>query len=278
MARQRPFQIQTEIPSEALLFDADAFDTQIRSQGVKLDHFIAMRCPVGMTDLDDDRRPHHDHVSCSNGYLYKNVGTITCLLTSNQKTSQQDEVGIMDHATFNMTAPRTYDDQENKLVNIAPFDRFFIHEDNVVVIYWQLFLAHQSGQERLNFPVVEVIRLVDAKGREYLSGCDFDIIQGQVVWKSQNRPGVDPETGRGLVCSIRYTYRPFFYVGPILHDVRVAMNIDQQTGESKIIRMPQSALVHREFVFLNEQHDHEAKDSTSARQMYGPAQGGFGPK
>jgi len=286
VARQRPPLIGTEIPSEAIIFDPLAFDTMLRSQGVQMDHYIAIRCPIGMTDLDDNRRPHGDHSNCSNGFLYKRAGTVTAILTSNSKQSNFQDVGIMDQSTFQMSVPRDYDDPEDKLITIAPFDRFFLREENVVVVYWQLFLPHQSGQDRLNFPVVEVIRLVDSLGREYVPCDDFDIVGGQLQWKGTNRPGIDPETGRGRIYSIRYTYRPYVYVGPMLHDLRVTSAVDQQTGEQKIIRMPQSATVHREYVFLNARHDPEALDSgecrrdpqDKARQAYGPADGSFGPR
>jgi len=287
VARQRPHSITTDLPSEAVVFDADAFDDRIRSQGVRLEHFIATRCPIGMTDLDDNRRPHSDHANCSNGFLYKRAGVVLGLLTGNQKDTRFDDVGLMDHAQFQLTVPRSYEDPEDKLITIAPFDRFYLNDPNVVVIYWQLFLAHQSGRDRLNFPVVEVIRLVDNLGREYSCGTDFSITAGQIQWLGVNRPGLDSDTNRGRVCSVRYTYRPYVYVGPVLHDLRVSAAINPLTGEQAMIRMPQAATVHREYVFLNEKHDPDAIDSSacrqdqrlpSKRQEYGPQDGSFGPK
>ena len=44
----RPTDLITEIDPHQISFDVEAFDLAIRSQGVRLQHFQATRCPVGM--------------------------------------------------------------------------------------------------------------------------------------------------------------------------------------------------------------------------------------
>lgn len=276
----KPFdqRIITDMPSSAISFDNDATDGFIRSQGVQLVHYRAIRCPVGMTDLDDNRRPHEDHAGCSNGFIYKKVGTVTTVLQGNSNPNKTTDVGFVDGASFYATFARCYDDLEEK-VRVAPYDRFYLVEENVLVPNWQLFLAHQTGEDRLNFPAVKIEHLIDARGIEYTQNEHFIVNgRGQIEWLTENRPGIDLETGRGTVCSVRYHYKPFLYVGRILHEIRLSQADNPITGERGVEIMPQQAVVHREFMFLNEQKDEFAKDSDSLRQQSSPIDGGFGPR
>ena len=71
---------ETTFPAqEAVNLDPDAFDDAIRSQGLTFVHYRAMKCPIGVVDADDERHPHGDHGGCSNGFLYKVVGPLTCV-------------------------------------------------------------------------------------------------------------------------------------------------------------------------------------------------------
>lgn len=266
-------------------FDADAFDAAIRSHGVQLVHYTALRCPVGMTDLDDNRRPHDDHAGCSNGYLYSKAGCIQSLLVGNQNKQDLRDIGFVDGASFTASFPRTYEDGCE--FYLAPFDRFYLNEEAITVPTWQLSRCNESGTERLAFPAVSVEHLVDARGDSYKQGQDFQLVNGQVNWlPAGKRPINDLETGRGAVISIRYRYRPFWYCARLLHEIRVAQVESPINDDRKLIRMPQQALLNREFLFLNESHDDQArrdpknKDSgpESPRQTPEPEDGGFGPR
>jgi hypothetical protein len=148
-------------PGLAVSFDPSAFDDAIRSQGVQLVHFRAMRCPVGLTDRYDQRRPHDDHSGCSNGFIYTEAGTITCLFTGVTEDQKQNDVGLLDGSTVQVTAPRFYDETTDE-VQITPFDRLYLLEDAVSVPHWQLVEAHATGRDKLSFPVVNVIDVMDA--------------------------------------------------------------------------------------------------------------------
>jgi hypothetical protein len=266
-------------------FDAEAFDAAVRSHGVQLVHYIALRCPVGMTDLDDNRRPHDDHAGCSNGFLYTKAGCIKSLLIGNQNKQDLRDIGFVDGASFQATFPRTYEDGCD--FYLAPFDRFYLNEESITVPTWQLIRCNESGTERLAFPAVKVESFVDNRGDSYKEGEDFSLSNGQLSWlPNGRRPISDLETGRGAICSIRYRYRPFWYCARLLHEIRVAQVESPINDDRKLVRMPQQALLNREFLFLNESHDDEARRNPklpgsgpdSPRQTPEPEDGGFGPR
>jgi len=266
-------------------FDAEAFDQAVRSHGVRLVHYTALRSPVGMTDLDDNRRPLPDHSGSSNGFLYTKAGVIRALFLGNSNRPDLRDIGFVDGASSTVTFPRSYEDGTE--FYLAPFDRFYLEEESIVVPTWQLTRANASGIERLSFPAVSVEQLVDSRGDFYRQEQDFCVKNGQVVWlDGGRRPMPDLETGRDAVIGIRYRYRPFWYCARMLHEIRVAQVESLVNDDRRLIRMPQQALLNREFLFLNENQDDQAirnpklPDSgpTSPRQAVEPEDGGFGPR
>lgn len=278
-AKDRPQNLHpTQFPrDEAVSFDVDAFDEAIRSQGVTFIHYKAMRCPVGMTNQYDTERAHDDHAGCSNGFIYMPAGKVTCLFTGNSASTQPMEMGYANGATVQVTLPRFYDGTQEPIY-IAKFDRLYLDEESIAVVNWHLFTAHMSGRDKLQFPAIKVTDLIDADNEKYTQGVDFDLVQGQVVWTGQHRPGLDLETGRGKVCAIRYLYRPYWYVKQLIHEVRVTQAENPVTGERLVQRMPQAIVIEREYVFEKEDKDEQAPDPESPRQVKGPADGIWGPR
>jgi hypothetical protein len=198
-----------DLPDDAVSFDVEQFDNSIRNHGVTFVHWRAMRCPVGMIDEHDSRRPHEDHSGCSNGFLYTEAGELTALFTGNGTSSSFSEVGILDGSSVSVTIPRFYDGT-SRPVYIAPFDRLYLKVEEIVVPDWQIFRTN-GNRDKLRFPAVTVQDLVDANNERY-GGSDFSIDSGQIAWTGTHRPGMRPESGKGLICSIRFTYRPYWYV------------------------------------------------------------------
>ena len=261
---------QAEIPAISIGFDTDAFNAAIRSHGCRLIHQEALRCPVGMISLDDSRRDHPHHENCSNGFLFEDKGYITALMTSNSSRQDSKDVGFVDSATMAATFPQTYDCSESQF-SPAVFDRFYLAEEAITVVTWELQQVNGSGMERLNFPIVCVDRLVDFRGQVYKQGDDFTIIKGQVSWvEGAHHPEV------GAVFSIRYRYRPYWYLSSFGHEIRTANVDNPMTTERTVVRMPIQASLKREWLFKNEEQDSESKNPNSPRQESSPDDGGFG--
>lgn len=269
-------QYPIEQNSVAVSFDADAFNEFLNVQGIRLIHCKALRCPVGMTDIDDNRKPHEDHEGCSNGFLYYKAGIVTVGMQGNGNSTSSHDMGLMEHSHITATFPQFYD-QTDTPVSIAMFDRFFLDEQEldakILVPTWHLQVAHQSGLDKLMYPAVWVEKLVDMNGVEYKQDEDFCVHNGLIKWTGK-RPGYQIDVKRGAIYSIRYHYRPYWYCSQLLHEIRVAQ-IDTFDGRA-LKRMPQQILLSREHTFTNENVDRDAKDSTSARQTQVPNDGGWG--
>lgn len=257
-----------------VFFDPEAFLDAIIDHGVELVHWRAMRCPGGMVSIDDMRHPNICHLGCSNGFIFSRAGSLKCLFSSNSDSPQVQETGVLDSSGVQVTLPTCYDD--GKPVFVACFDRLYLAEERLVVPEWELVEYHITGRDRLRRAAVAVQDLIDSNGVAYKEGIDFEVRQGQIFWLTENRPGIDPATGKGRVYACRYLYRPYFYIKSIAHEVRVAQ-VDGPDGRVSA-RMPQAVTLQREFVFENESKDPEAPMPESWRQVKGPADGSFGPR
>ncbi len=294
MARDRaPINdIQTDIPGHRISFDVEAFDEAIENQGVTLVHYRALRCPVGMTDIDDNRRTHPDHSGCSNGFIYTRVGTVKGLFVNNSNRKRPDDLGFWDGSTVQVTLPRFYDDPEEERIFVAPFDRFYLDEERHLVPSWQLFIHSDTGIDRLKYPVSEVEELIDNVGIRYTQGQDFRVSDGKLIWGGGQRPTPDLQTGpgvdgydstRGAVCAVRYRYQPYWYVGQVLHEIRTTQVTDPVTGERHVERMPQAVMLHREYVALTRDINDDGApgtglDSDAMRTLMGSMNGGNSAK
>lgn len=268
--------LQLDLPAYAIGFDAEAFDALIRSQGVEMVHYIALGCPVGEVDPHDSRRPHEHHEPCSNGFIYIKAGTVTCSFIGNGGGFRLFDVGRFEGGDANLSIPRFYDDGDQGPVQMASFDRLYLAEEAITVDNWEKILTSATGVDRLQFPATSVFIVVGPDGRRYKQGEHFTVKDGQIHWMEGRGPGIDPRTGKGLTCSVRYSYRPFWYVKRFLHEVRVSQ-VEDLEGNRSTIRMPQAVVVQREIHFQKQQAD-ELAPNTENRQNPGPPSGGFGPR
>ncbi len=269
--------VQTmDVADGSVAFDIDAFDEALHAHGVQFIHYRALRSPVGLLDRYDSRRPNEDHSGSSNGHVYTKAGCMTAIFTNNSKDLRAIEGASMDSAVAQITPARFYDNSCEPIL-VAPFDRFFLAETSIEVTHSQLVDAHISGHDRLRFPCERVLDLIDSANIRYTVN-DFDIIDGQIVWNSPKRPGIDPETGKGRVYAVRYTYRPHWYCDRLIKEIRMAQYQDIMTGERKTMRMPQSFMAVREYIFENENKDEQAPNPNSPRQVPSPDDNSFGSR
>lgn len=255
----------------SVAFDIDAFDEHIRAHGVAFKHYRAMLNPLGLLAKNDSRRPDPSHGNISNAMVYTCAGVVTALLVSNSKNVQKFEGGLLNAATASLTPARFYDDAGSR-VYLSPFDRLYLCDETVLVTRMQLVEAHETGVDRLDFPAVEVLDIMDARGVRYKQETDFCVKDGNIHWCG-NQPGINVEAGKGVVYGVRYLYRPHWYVDQLMHEIRVAQYEDPITGERRVEQMPQAAIVKREHVYLDQQNDPEAP--ASPRQAPAPASGSF---
>jgi hypothetical protein len=259
----------------AVSFDPEAFDNLIRNHGIRMEHYRAMRNPVGMVDQFDSRRPNSDHSDASNGFLYSKAGCVIASLLGNTKDVRAAEGGQLSGSTAQCTPLRFYVDSDEQ-VYLHPYDRLYLEDSAVLVSQQELVKVSATGIDRTRFPICRVQDLVDARGVSYKQGKDFSIDGGKIRWL--NSPEDNAELNTGTVYAVRYLYRPYWIVERLLHEIRVAQVEDDDTGDRRLIQMPQSAIVVREHVFRGEKNDPEAPTPDSQRQAEAPQYEGFGPR
>ena len=250
---QRSAPTQLRFPGEfGVDFDLDAFDDLILDKGVPLQHWRAMPCPVGRANQYDYRSPHVDHAGCSNGFLYREAGIIKAIYTGNSAQLIQVDLGLLTGSTVMLTFARLYD-KTQQAFHAHPFDRFYLPDANVLVTGMELFEVSGLNNDRIKFPITEIIDLVDAKGEQY-GPDDYKIVDGKILWTGQHRPGYDPTGSHGVTCSIRFLYRPYWLFKNYMHEVRVSQT-EAFDGSRGLARLPQSGLLQRENVQQDESQD-----------------------
>ena len=255
-------------------FDKDAFQNFIRGQGIKLIHFRAIPDPTAMASRGDNHAVSGVR-SSSDGYIYKEAGELNALFTNNGTDQNLVTEGIITSSSAYITLPEFYDNGTSPVL-ISVWDRFYIKDIELRVVTSQLLEYNPSGTDRLNWPATAVEHVIDSSGLEYKEGQDFVIdTKGNINWTGQNRPGISPVTGKGVVYSIRYRYTPFFIANRLLHEIRVSQVTDPATYERKIERMPYQVHVIRENVFLDRNHDPDALPANDPRYQAAPRSGGM---
>jgi len=270
-------QIISLFPDVDVSYDPEAFDELLRSQGVTMVHFRALRCPIGMVDRFDDKHPNDDGKDhgCSNGFIYKEAGKISGFFHNNSQRPTFIDEGILDSSSAGFTVPRFYDGTKEPVL-LAPFDRLFLSDCEARVVTWEAVNTSQTGTDRLQYKVLSVEHAIDSRGKEYRLGPDFKIVNGNIAWKTNKGPGFDSRNGKGVVYSIRYRYQPHWYIKELMHEIRVAQVTDQATFERKVERMPYAVQLQREYAFLSDQR---SKDGKNERDTRTPDDGGnLGPR
>jgi hypothetical protein len=247
-------------PTVSPVFVAAEFNSLVADQGIKLVHYRALRCPVGMRDQYTERKTHIDHQGCSNGNIYERAGEMTCLFTGNGTSIREMDLGLMVGSTVQVTFPELYDDS-NEPCRIANHDRIFLAEPQGDVVTTQLFNASEESSEKLRYIPTTIETLYDSAGNHYPKAA-YEIRTGLLHWTGSRRPAP------GQVCSVRYRYLPYWYVQHIVHEIRVVQVQDQATMERKPERIPYSAVLVRENIFELEQNDPLAPKT--ARQPIAP--------
>jgi hypothetical protein len=251
------------LPKDAITLDAVAFDDLCHNVGVRMVHYRAIKCPVGMTDENDNRRTHDDHEGCSNGFIYKAIGRVTTMFTSNSADPRKLDEGFFDGSTVAVTFPRFYDSDPTKRVLVRAYDRFYLDEaPDILTATWDITHRRNDGlPDRVEFPVLKADHVVDSNGVWYKQGYDFDLPNGAIVWRANHGPAL------GTVYTVWYEYVPFWYCQRLVHEIRVIPAPDyMDASKVSIERLSFGAVLQREYIFRNQQNDAQSPDNGGRKQ------------
>ena len=238
-------------------FDLNRLDAFTTSLGVDFTHYKAIPSPIGKKDRGDYRRSDGVDTITSNGMIYRCAGKFTATITDNSRGSKQATGGTLDPSESRLVLPRFYNKDavaDGDRIYFAPGDRVYVSDLNadVKVSNYQE-MDYQAGID--NEPMFPIMALdgsiLDSRGIEYVQNLDFTICQGNIRWLPTGKnPGIDPDTGKGRVYSIRYLYNAFWYVVSIPKEVRIT-NVSNGSVRSPE-RMPYHVVVVREFIYHNQ--------------------------
>ena len=257
-------------------FNLDSDDAFVTGQGIDYTHWKAMPSPIGLKDRGDYRRDGLD-VLTSNGMLYVCAGVFTGCETDNTTDKKRTNGGIVDPSVSRLIMPRFYNktkstdainsapvDDGNRIY-MAPGDRIYVSDPkaNVKVSNYQK-MTYEVGHNVPMFPIIELeVPIVDSRNIKYIQGLDFNIdSDGNICWLAGGKnPGIDPESGKGRVYSVRYLYKAFHYVISLPKEVRMT-NITQG-GVRGPERMAYYAVIQREFIYHSQQRGDPKNQSDS---------------
>lgn len=234
-------------------------DTFATSFAVEFIHYKAIPSPIGQSDRGDYRRSDGVDTITSNGMIYRCSGKFSATMTDNTRNKGKSDGGFTDPSQSRIVMPRFYNDQglsdSSERIYLAPGDRLYVADPDADV---KVSNYHKMDYEADmdNVPMFPIEKLdgpiLDSRNIEYNCGVDFKITQsGNIRWIDGARnPGIDPDTGKGRIYSIRYLYRAYWYVQSLPKEVRIT---NVTTGnERSPERMPMHAVLVREYIYHNQ--------------------------
>lgn len=289
MSNQKPVGLQLPTISPFSPFGQHSFDLLkqdafVTSLGIDFQHMKALPSPIGLKDRGEYRREDGIDVISSNSMLYFCAGTFTATMTDNTRDGKRIEQGLLDPSQSRLVLPRFYNKNATSdspdRIYLSVGDRVYLSDKNADT---RVPNFHEmSYEENIDnvpmFPIWEMDKtcpVIDSTGVIYGLGTDFCITKaGNIKWLSGGRnPGIDPDTGKGRVYSVRYVYRAFWYVVALPKEVRIT-NVTEG-GVRRPERMPEHAIIVREYVYHNQNKgtgEEALKPKEPARAVPPPAE------
>jgi hypothetical protein len=191
--------------------------------------------------------------------IYRCAGIFTATMTDNGREQKRSSGGNLDPSESKLVLPRFYNSgagvANGSRIYLMPGDRLYFGDPQADD---RVSTAHKMDYQPDvdNVPVFPIYSLeeppVDSRGIEYTCGVDFQIsAAGNIQWLAGGKnPGIDPNTGKGRIYSIRYLYKAFYYVTALPKEVRIT-NVTAG-GVRSPQRMPYHAIITREYIFHNQ--------------------------
>lgn len=286
MSKRRPSGLSVDTinrysPQVQQSFDLKRLENFVTGLGVDFNHFKATPSPIGQKDRGDYRRSDGVDTITSNGMIYRCAGKFTATMTDNSREQKRSSGGILDPSESKLVMPRFYNKDgvaDGDRIYLAPGDRLYVSDpdaDVKVSTYHKMDYQSDIDNEPM-FPIIELEeKILDSRNIEYTQNVDFCITQaGNIRWiPGGKNPGIDPDTGKGRIYSIRYLYRAYYYVVALPKEVRVT---NVTTGGVRAPeRMPYHATIVREYIFHNQNKGdkiNQNKPKTPERVGREPAQ------
>jgi hypothetical protein len=263
--------------------DINAYSQLTANMGIVFQHWMCIPYVIGSSDDGGIRDYDEQKVELDNGlvydnnFVYKYVGDVYGIFSSNSKDFKQLPAGYYTDSTAYVTFNKFYKESDKK-VSLAEFDKLIpcVSADEFWTVNFQKMHHNPTGIDRLQFKATEIEIIMDSTGRIFNQGTDYCLENGYVKWLSSgNQPGIDNSTGKGRVIAVRYKYKPAYYVKNMIHDIRAHATIDPESGDVKVQRGPIMASIQLDWVFLDSLSD---KDNAPDASLEAPRGNNTGPR
>lgn len=288
MSAKKPIGIQVDdisrySPFVQHTFDLAKQDAFATSFAVEFTHYKAIPSPIGKKDKGDYRRNDGVDTLTSNGFIYKCSGVFSATMTDNTDKKGKSDGGFVNVAEGRLVMPRFYnmpgttDLSGNDRIYLSPGDRVYVKDptiDVLVATYHQM--DYVPGTDNITmYPIEKMEYLIDSQNIDYRLGIDFCITsEGNIRWHPEGKnPGIDPDTGKGRIYSVRYLYRAHWYITALPKEIRITNTTTGGVRSSD--RMAYYAVIVREFVFHNQNKGspvNQLKSPTPQRAQEGPVE------
>jgi hypothetical protein len=241
-------------------FDLARLDDFVAGLGVEFLHYKALPSPIGKNDRGDYRRNDGVDTITSNGMIYKCAGKFTATMTDNSRERERGAAGTLDPSESKLVMPRFYN-KDGGIANgdriyLLPGDRIYVCDpqvdDLVVNAQW---IDYEDGTHNTSmFPIVKMdAPITDSRNIDYVEGIDYQITKdGSVCWmEGAKNPGIDPNTGKGRIYSVRYLYKAYWYITQLPKEVRIT-NVTNASGQRVPERAAYHAIAQREYIYHNQ--------------------------
>lgn len=260
-------------------FDLDRLDNFVTGLGVEYFHYKGQPSPIGQSDRGDYRRSDGVDTITSNGMIYRCAGKFTATMTDNSRDRKRGEAGTLDPSESKLVMPRFYNKNglaDGGRIYLSPGDRIYVADPQAdVLVSNPQKMDYEPGIDNIPmFPIVAMeLPLIDSRGIEYTEGVDYCITSdGNIRWHAEGKnPGIDPDTGKGRIYSVRYLYRAYWYITILLKEVRVT-NVTTN-GERAPDRMPYHCIAQREYMY----HSQNKGDKQNQLKSKDPKRAGKEP-
>lgn len=225
----------------------ESWDQLAQNRGIRFMHKIAAPCPNIKRLVDNNHEPECPFCDGSQ-ILYVQEKEIWGTFSNNTLEKMFEIQGVWEIGTAVITFPTEYPDGTQADFNV--FDKLICPDFQIRLSDLKEYEPTNSGTTGTKYPIVgitDMTSIVNNSIKKYVTGTDFNIVNGEIEWVVGNEPSYNTVEEIGEVLSITYSANPVYNVLQTLHEIRATQQMVD--GQKQARRLPQQVLVKRDFLF-----------------------------
>lgn len=225
----------------------ESWDQLAQNRGIRFLHKIAAPCPNMKRLVDNNHEP--DCTFCDGSQiLYVQEKEIFGTFSNNTLEKMFEIQGVWEIGTAVISFPTEYTDGTQADFNV--FDKLVCPDFQIRLSDLKEYEPTPDNKTGVKYPIIDICDMtsvVDGALKKYISGVDYNIVDGNISWIAGKAPRYDDIEEIGEVLSITYSANPVYNVLQTLHEIRASQQM--VNGQKQARRLPQQVLVKRDFLF-----------------------------